>query len=49
MGHTARKDWSTNNFKKKMNNKVKIGLAIVAVAAVGYFVVMPVLKKSSGF
>jgi len=33
-----------------MSNKTKLGLAVafVGVVALGYFVVMPALKKSSG-
>lgn len=32
-----------------MSNKTKLAIAFVGVVALGYFFVMPALKKSSGF
>lgn len=32
-----------------MSNKTKLAIAFVGVVALGYFVVMPALKKGSGF
>jgi len=31
-----------------MSSKTKIAIALIGAAALGYFVVMPVLKKTSG-